>query len=209
MHTILPPEVELFDCEQGSEEWRALRMKIPTASRISDVMAGGQGNMRRKYLRQLAGEIITGLAHEEFKNAAMKRGNDMEPELRRLYSLQSSAELTPCGFARRTLTTGSVGCSPDSLIGSDGVLEIKSATPELLIEIWENGVTPSEHIPQCQCSMLVLGRKWCDLAIGYSGMPLFRRRIQRDPSAIRRMEIGLEIFNNDLAALVERIRAFT
>jgi len=205
---MLTPALEMFDCEQGSEEWRAARMKIPTASRISDVMAGGQGLMRRKYLRQLAGEIITGLPREEFSNRAMNRGNEMEPELRRLYALQTHNEPTPCGFAKRTLTTGFVGCSPDSLIGTDGVLEIKSTIPELLIEIWENGVTPAEHVPQCQCSMLVLGRQWCDLAIGYAGMPLFRRRIVRDSAAIRRMEIALELFNNDLAALVEKIRSY-
>src|ERR1035437_6023550 len=51
--------LEIFDCEQGTEEWASLRLGIPTASRFADVMAGGEGKMRTRYLRELAGEIIS------------------------------------------------------------------------------------------------------------------------------------------------------
>ena len=201
--------LEIFSCTQGTDEWRQIRMGIPTASRISDVMAGGDGKTRSKYMRQLAGERVSGFPREEsYKSAAMERGSGMEPELRDLYKLLTGAELIPCGFARRQLTAGFVGGSPDSLVGLDGILEIKSAAPDILIEIWEAGRVPPEHVPQCQCNMLVLGRAWCDLAIGYSGMPMFRRRIQRDEAAIKRMELALRTFNLELEEMVERAERY-
>lgn len=201
--------VEFFDCAQGSDEWRQLRCGIPTASRASDVMAGGEGKVRGKYMRQLAGERITGQPREEsYKSAAMERGSDMEGELRDLYALESGETPTPCGFAKRRLPVGFVGCSPDSLLGNDGILEIKSAAPDILIEIFEAGRAPPEHIAQCQCSMLVLDRAFCLLAIGYSGMPMFRRKIRRDDAYISRLKVGLQTFNTELNELVIRVEGY-
>jgi hypothetical protein len=56
--------------------------------------------------------------------------------------------------------------------------------------------------------MLVLGRAYCWLAIGYTGMPLFKRRIQRDEAFITRMAVGLRTFNAELAAMVKRVEGF-
>ena len=70
--------LEIFhDSIQEFDEWLDRRLGIPTASRIADVMAGGEGKVRSKYMRQLAGERITGLPREEtYKSAAMERGNE-------------------------------------------------------------------------------------------------------------------------------------
>lgn len=57
------PKPEIFICEQGSADWYEARRGIPTASMFSTVMAsgrgGGESKTRRKYLLQLAGEILT------------------------------------------------------------------------------------------------------------------------------------------------------
>ena len=39
--------IQIIDCEQGTPEWFAARLGIPTASRFSDVLAKGQGTTRR------------------------------------------------------------------------------------------------------------------------------------------------------------------
>ena len=172
-------------------------------------MAGGEGKVRSKYMRQLAGERITGLPREEtYKSAAMERGNDMEGELRDLYALQTRERPVACGFAKRQLPIGFVGCSPDSLLGEYGILEIKSAAPNVLIEILDSGQVPPEHIPQCQGSMFVLGRTYCVLAIGYTGMPMFIRNITRDSAYLARLEIGLNAFNSELDEMVRRVERY-
>ncbi len=53
--------MEIFtDLEQGSSEWFACRAGIPTASKFATVLAKGEGKIRSQYMRQLAGEVITG-----------------------------------------------------------------------------------------------------------------------------------------------------
>ncbi len=204
-------ELETFVCEQNTYEWACHRMGWPTASRFSDVMAAGQGKSRYKYMCQLAGEQAHGVPAETWRNASMDRGHAMEPELRSQYALLTNADLTLVGFVRRKIAVGYIGCSPDALIGEDGALEIKSMRPELLIQLREAGRVPSEHMAQIQGIMLVTGRKWCDVMIGYTdvapgypGVSAFRRRVMRDEAAISRLWLGLDTFNRELKELAAR-----
>jgi hypothetical protein len=124
---------EIIECEQNSPEWLRARMGIPTASAFSDVLAKGEGKTRRTYMLKLAGELITGEPMESFSNAHTERGHLLEEEARDLYTLQTGADIARVGFIRN----GRAGCSPDSLIGEEGGLEIKTKLPHLLIEtIW-------------------------------------------------------------------------
>lgn len=203
--------IEIFSAEeypQGSPEWRSLKCGIPSASNFKRVMAGGDGKVRSDYMRRLAGEIITGLPAEEHRNTYMDRGNAMEPELRDLYAMIADVEPVQVGFVKRTMPWGTVGASPDSMVGDDGCVEFKSEAPHLLIETMRDGRIPTEHLPQCQGTMLVTGRQWCDLVCGYSGMPIFRRRIKRDSSYIARLEVALEVFATDLQNMVKWIRSY-
>lgn len=207
-------DVEFFDCEQGSEEWFTLRLGMPTASNFSTIMAsgkdGGASKTRAKLLRQLAGEILTGVPAETYSNAHMQRGKDMEAEIRENYAFTRGVEPTLIGFVRRALPRGRfVGCSPDSLIGDDGVLEVKTMIPDLMIELVDRGMQgfPSEHRAQCQGSLWVTGRSWCDLRIGYRGMPITPTfRVERDDVFIKEISEAVEVFDYDLRKLVERIR---
>lgn len=56
--------VEIIDCEQGTPAWHEARRGIVTASNFSKILAKGEGKVRATYMRTLAGEIITGAAHE-------------------------------------------------------------------------------------------------------------------------------------------------
>ena len=209
--------IEVFDCEQGSDQWKTLRVGIPTASNFSKVMATGEGKVRSEYLRRLAGEVVTGIPTETYKSAAMEIGTVMEPELRALYAMMANVELRQVGFIKRTESFGIIGCSPDSLIGDDGGVEFKKEAPHILIKTLKDDRVPSDYLPQIQGNMLVTGRPWWDIAIGYSfvgdrpddrQMPLFRRRVRRDESAIARLRVGLEVFQQELDELVAWLRRY-
>ena len=199
-------EPEIIDCEQGSEEWYRARMGIPTASMFATVMANGRGGneskTRRKYLLQLAGEILTGEPMESFSNEHMERGKIMEEEARNLYAFQTDAELQRVGFIRR----GKMGCSPDSLRDKVGMLEIKTALPHILIEMHLRGEFPPEHKYQCHGNLLVGKREWIDCAVYWPKMPLFISRVHRDDSIARALEIGINEFNAELAYVVSTMR---
>lgn len=200
--------IEVFNCEQGTEEWFLARAGIPTASMFSTVMAsgrgGGESKTRAKYMRQLAGEIITGKPIEGFTNHHMERGHVMEPEARDLYAFATDTAPETVGFIRN----GNKGCSPDSLIGENGMLEIKSKLPDLLIECLERDDFPPEHRAQCQGALWVAEREWIDITVYWPGMPVFIKRAYRDEAYIKTMAGAVDQFNDELAALVERVRSY-
>lgn len=212
-------EIEVFDFEQRSPEWYEVRRGIPTASRFSTIMASGKDGedsiTRQKLLYRLAGEIISGETDETFRNEAMDRGIAMEPLIRDGYQKGTFFPLSQPGFVKRTahdpLATEPliVGCSPDSFVGDDGVLEIKSMAPHLLIPVLLKGAggLPARHRAQCLGSLWVTGRQWCDLVIGYAGMPSAKFRIMRDEASILEIRRAVEVFAYDLRQLVTQIRS--
>lgn len=197
----------VYDCEQGSEDWFRARMGIPTASEFGTVLApraGSEGKMRRTYLHKLAGEIITGEPMERYGNAHMERGHEMEAEARSLYAFMSDADPTQIGFLRN----GQKGCSPDSLIGDAGMLEIKTKLPHLLIDCILKNDFPAEHKAQCQGALWVAEREWVDIAVYWPRMPLFVKRAYRDEEYISKLSDAIDAFNADLVAVVDRIKAY-
>lgn len=200
--------IKILDCEQGTEEWFLARAGIPTASMFGTVMAsgrgGGESKTRAKYMRQLAGEIITGKPMESFTNPHMERGHVMEPEARELYAFATDTAPRQVGFIRN----GEKGCSPDSLIDANGMLEIKTKLPDLLIECLERDDFPPEHKAQCQGALWVAEREWIDIVVYWPAMPVFIKRAYRDDTYIKTMAEAVEKFNEELETLVQRIRAY-
>lgn len=193
---------QMINCEQRSEAWYRARMGIPTASEFDTILTPGRTKTEQKtrqtYMYKLAGEILTGQPMEQATTAAMIRGQELEPEARDLYALLTGAELTPIGFIRN----GRAGCSPDSLIGLDGGLEIKTKAPHLLIDVIRKDEFPAEHMAQVQGTLWLTEREWWDLAVYWPGLPLFVKRVARDECFIKNLASEVERFNSDLEAVV-------
>lgn len=197
--------MQIYDCEQGSDEWLKARLGIPTASEFHSVLAKGKGLTRRTYLLKLAGELLTGEPMERYSNHHMERGKEMEAEARALYEFQTDHELTRVGFVRNEgiIPDVVIGCSPDSLIGVDGALEVKTKLPHLQLEVLESGKVPSEHIAQCQGTLLVTGRSWVDFVSYWPKLPPFIKRVHRDEMYIAELRVELKLFDKELKNIVE------
>jgi hypothetical protein len=196
--------MRILGCEQGSEEWFRARMGMPTASEFATVMAsgrgGGESKTRRTYMLKLAGEILTGEPMENYSNAHMERGKDMEGEARDLYSFMTDAEPERVGF----IVNGPKGCSPDSLLGSSGMLEVKTKLPHLLLDVLIKDQFPPEHKAQCQGALWVAEREWIDIAVYWPKLPLFVKRAYRDEPYIASLAAAVDDFNTELHEIVAR-----
>ena len=197
--------MKILHMEQGSDEWFAARCGIPSASNFSKILANGKGGApsktRLSYLRELAGERITGARAENYTNHHMERGKEMEAEARNLYTFATDSPVEQVGFV---LNYGA-GASPDGLVGDDGLLEIKTALPRILIEHLEAATTPPEHVAQIQGQMWVAERQWCDLLIYWPAMPPFQIRVERDDGYIdETLAPSVAEFIDDLETLVTR-----
>lgn len=199
-------DIETFHCEQGSQEWYGARLGLPTASMFATILASGRGGQesktRRKYMLQLAGEIITGEPMETFSNEHLARGKEMEDTARKLYAFRNDAEIERVGFIRR----GKTGCSPDGLIGKKKMLEIKTTLPHLLIDIHLRGEYPPGHEAQCQGNLWVAQREEIDIAIYWPKMPLYVQTIRRNEPYIAALEKAVNEFNSELAYVVQQMR---
>lgn len=193
-------DLRIFDCEQGTPEWHEARRGVPTASKFADILAKGQGITRTKYLRTLAGEVLTGECAENYSNGHMERGHEMEEQARSLYAFDRDVDPVLCGFMLR----GRVGCSPDALVDADGMIEIKSKLPHLQIEVLERGTLPPEHKAQVQGQLWIAGREWCDFISYWPRLPLFVTRVERDEKYIETLAQAVADFVGELDALVAK-----
>lgn len=202
-------ELQIFeDLEQGTPEWHAARCGVVTASVFHTVLAKGRGGApsetRKKLLYQLAAETITGEYVPTWDgNKHTERGHVMEPQVRDLYMATSALDCRQVGFMRR----GRIGCSPDTLVGDEGLLEIKTKLPHLQIEAVLAGKLPSDHVAQVQGQLLVSGRQWCDFRSYWPGLPELRVRVYRDLPYLSTLNQELQVFIRELDALVAQIKA--
>lgn len=196
--------MKIYTCEQGTPEWFEARLGIPTASEFATVMAKGEGKTRRRYLLKLAGEVITGEVEDSYTNAHMERGKVMEEDARKMYAFINDAACERVGFIRN----GDMGCSPDSLIGEDGGVEIKTALAHIQVDRLLRNELPSEHRAQVQGFLLVTSRAWCDFVSYSPKLPLLVVRVQRDNGYIANLKGEIDRFNDELAKIVEQVRRY-
>ncbi len=112
---------------QGTDEWRQARLGKVTASRAADVVRRtktGWGSSRANYMAELIAERLTGVPAEKYANAAMQWGTEKEPQAREDYELYTGLTVECVGFIDHPSVIAA-GASPDGLVGSDGLLEIK------------------------------------------------------------------------------------
>jgi hypothetical protein len=196
--------IETFDMEQGSPDWHHCRLGIPTASEFKCVLAKGEGKTRRTYMMKLIGERMTGEPAENYTNGHMERGKAMEDEARRAYCVMQNADPIRIGFVRN----GNVGCSPDSLIGTDGLLEIKTKLPHLQLEAIFADKLPPEHQAQVQGQMWVAERAFVDFVSYWPRLPLFVKRVYRDEAYIKTLAAEVTRFCDELDTYHEQLQRF-
>jgi len=196
--------IEVFDMPQGSEEWFAIRRGIVTASEFGTLLMSGRGGgdskTRRTYM--LMGERLTGDPMYHYSNDHMERGHDQEPDARNLYAFQTDLEPVPVGFIKN----GPVGCSPDSLVGDKGMLEIKTKLAHLHLEVLLGETVPNEHMAQIQGQLWVAEREWCDFVSYCPKLPIFVKRVERDEAFIDRIKKAVDLFERELVTLMNVVQ---
>lgn len=202
--------IEVFDCEQYSPEWYACRMGLPTASEFHKLFMKGkkadeESKTRRRYMLDLIGERLTGQPRETFSNSHMQRGKDMEAEACAYYAVLEDVEPTTVGFIRNE----KAGCSPDRLIGSDGLLQVKTMLPPLLLALHLAPPTAvyTEHDAQLYGELWITGREWSELLVYWPGIKPFRKKVYRDEAKIKSIELGVEMFISELLETMAKLEA--
>lgn len=198
--------------EQGTPEWHQLRLGKVTASRVADILAttrSGPSASRQNYLIELALQRSTGTIEPSYTNDAMKWGTETEPQARVAYEVKTGNFVNQVPFIDHP-TIAWFGCSPDGLVGDDGLIEIKCPNSATHWEYFKSQKPPQKYVIQMQTQMAVTGRKWCDFVSFDPRMPersqLLIVRIPRDDEFIAELEEKVKQFLSEAEAEVNLMK---
>lgn len=205
----------VITCDQRTPEWFAARLGRVTGSKAKAIYVqpnrdGSEKAERRDYRMQLCLERLTGRIEEpSFVNDDMKRGIELEPAALAAYEALTGQVVTRVGFLQHE--TIMAGCSPDGLVGSAGVLELKAPRPANHFAYLEAKTLPAEHKAQCVHACWITGAKWVDLLSYCPAMPpklqTFLVRYERDEKEMAAHALVVSQFLREVDATVSRIQA--
>lgn len=198
----------MHDIIQGTPEWLAARCGSLGASMMGDALAKtktGYGASRANLIARLVTERITGKPTETFQSGAMARGIELEPQARAMYSFHSGHSVAEIGIVLHP-TIGGTHCSPDGLIGDEGMVEIKCCGAARHIEMLRDSPPEDRYIKQCLWQLACTGRQWADLTYFSPDFPeamqLVIHRVERDDAAIAEMEAEVVKFLTEVEEAV-------
>lgn len=195
--------------EQRTEEWYQARLGKVTASKVASVLAKRDSATRADYLTDLVLERLTGKQQEFYQNEAMQWGTDTEPQARMAYEAETGNLVDELGFIDHP-TIANFGCSPDGVVGEDGLIEIKCPNSKTHLSTLLSGKAPSKYIPQMQTQMAVMNRQWCDFVSFDPRLPedlqLFVIRVDRDDEYIAKLEEEVSIFLEEVDETVTKLK---
>ncbi len=175
------------DLVQGSDEWHAARCGLLTASEFDRILTPtlkiASNAKERAHLWEIAAQRISNYVEPSYIGDAMLRGHEDEITARELYS-KHFAPVQECGFVTNSKWGFVLGCSPDGLVGDDGMIECKSRCQkyqvQTICEHAESGGFPDEYALQIQGEMLIMERDWCDFISFSGGLPMAVIRVYPD-----------------------------
>lgn len=179
----------IHNLKQGTPEWFAVRLGKFTASEAQAIATAGKG-LDTLVFKKVAERLTGKLADEQYTNPDIERGHTLEDDARLSYELETGRLVKVVGFCE---LNEDVGCSPDGLVGDDGMIEIKSKNDiNFVKEMYYDQIDPA-HFWQMQMQMYVADRKWNDYTVFNPNFkkPLIIRRVERDETSIAKIKLGL------------------
>jgi len=190
-------------CEQGTPEWFTFRLGRVTASHFSDVLS--TGSTRKTYLMKLLAERMTGEPLETFSAKWMEEASETEPQARDYYAELNGVGVEQVGFIE---LGDDIGCSPDGLVGDDGMVQIKCPFPSTHLGYILKGTLPSQYKAQVQGELWVADRQWSDFIsfdARVKSRPYWSVRVLRDETYIKELEAAVTKFADELNTLTAKV----
>lgn len=181
--------MKIHNFEQRTEDWYNIRKGKMTASNADTIIANGKG--LETYIYNLMAEYYSSAEKENYINADMQRGIDLEPEARLEFEFYTNLDVQEVGFIEYN---NFIGVSPDGLIGDDGLIEIKCPNDSVYFKLLLSDNIKPEYIAQMQMQLYVTDRQYCYF-VSYNPnfeKSLYIKKITRDEEMIEKLKKGLD-----------------
>lgn len=196
------------ELEQRSEAWYAARAGNITASVIGKLITPtlkvASNDTSRSVTTTLAAERITGHVEDLAMTPDMWRGVECEPIAREAYEAHTGVTVEEVGFIVEDAWGTPFGFSPDGLVGTDGLIEIKCPRQKTHLNTILADEVPAYNMAQCQAGLLITGRQWLDFISFCAGMPLYIKRVHPDPKWQAVLIEAAQAFEANAQAIVAR-----
>jgi len=193
--------IKFHNLEQQTPEWFELKNGHPlSASKAQAIATAGKG-LETLVMDYLTKKYSSG-EDEGFRgNKETARGNELEPIARSIYELDQGVKVEEVGFITNSKISDMAGVSPDGLVSTDGMLEIKALSDDVytkkLAGFGEKGEIKidSGHLWQMQMQMLFAERKWNDYMVYNPNFTksFFITRVSADPVQFQKLLTGIKI----------------
>lgn len=181
--------MKIYNFEQRTEDWYNIRKGKMTASNAETIIANGKG--LETYIYNLMAEYYSSAEKENYINADMQRGIDLEPEAKIEFQFYTGLDIKEVGCVE---LNEYILASPDGLIGDDGLIEIKCPNDSIYFKLLLSNNIKPEYIAQMQMQMYVTDRQYCYF-VSYNPnfeKSLYIKKINRDEEMINKLKKGLE-----------------
>ena len=197
-----------YNLVQGSDEWRAARCGLLTASEMDRIITPkkleyASNATAKSHLYELLAQRVTQYVEPSFISDDMLRGKEDELEAIRHYQ-ENYAYVQTVGFITNDKWGFTLGYSPDALVGDDGVIEIKGRRQKYQAETICKGEMPDDYLIQVQTGLLVSERKWCDFISYSGGMHMLVVRIEANPDVQEAIISAATAFHEMLDTMLAR-----
>jgi hypothetical protein len=178
--------------EQNTDEWLALRVGKFTASIAADLLMDKGNKGYQNLIAKITEERFTKTACESKAwqgNQFTDRGHEFEPLALIDYSTKFFYDVSPMGFIESD--NGLYGCSPDGLIGENGMIQVKCPIFATQRGYLENPKVPTTYYKQMQFELFVSEREY---NIFYSFHPRLKEvmiKVERDEVVIKQIETAI------------------
>lgn len=195
--------MKIYDnLKQGTDEWLEVRLGKFGSTDAQAVGSNGKGLETACFYK--ASEIIIGKGKDFYTNEHMERGNKLENDARVLYELETGNSVKQVGYVEMDEFTG---CSPDGLVGDDGLIEIKCPSNKVFIEYLYKEKIRSKYMWQMQWQMMITDRKWNDFVVYNEDLNKIKiTRVRRDEEKLKNLQIGLKAGVEKLKAILDKLQ---
>ena len=199
--------MKTHNVEQGTDDWFKVRSGIPTASEFDKLLTstGKPSTQIEEYINLKVAEVLAGQNVETWTgNQWTDRGHELEPQAASMYGLINDCDPIEVGFVTDDEST--CGCSPDRLVGNDGLLEIKCPAPQTHVGYLLDGKCPATYYLQVQGQLMITGRNWCDFMSYHPLLDSLIVRVERDDKIMDALRERIVYFNNEVKRRVYAIK---
>jgi hypothetical protein len=177
--------MKIHECVQGTTLWTTLRSGIPTASAFDCIVtpSGKISKSQERYMFTLLAERLMGHPVAEHISLWMQRGTELEAKAVSYYENVRDMDTVPVGFI--TNDAGTVGASPDRLVGDRGLLEIKVPSEHIHMSyLLKAGSAYDAYRVQVQGQLWISEKEWSDVVSWHPDLPPAMMRVERDEKFI-------------------------